>query len=102
MLRKSAWQPIFTAMTAATFCRPCARDGSTRSVTEGLLIENTILRKAKNVVRRYAVGVQHAAFRTAMDDRPFAAGTHPNRNRFHQAAAIAGTVAGCDVHVETA
>ena len=37
-----------------------------------------------------------------MDDRPVAALAHPHSYRLHDAAAIGGSVAGLDVHVEAA
>ena len=38
VLRNRARQAIFTAMAAATVCRPCAREGGARSVPEGLSV----------------------------------------------------------------
>lgn len=55
----------------------------------------------KVVVGRDAVGMECAAFLTAMDDRPFAAASGPNGNRLHSSAAGGGTVAGECIQMQT-
>ena len=46
------------------------------------------------VVRSRAVGAERTTAPASVDDRPFAALTHPDGDRLHDAAAVAGAVAG--------
>lgn len=52
------------------------------------------------VVCRHPVGGQRPAPAAAVDDGPFAAPAHPDRDRFHDAAAVRGPVSGFNIHME--
>ena len=52
------------------------------------------------VVRSHAVGAERTTAPASVDDRPFAALTHPDGDRLHDAAAVAGAVAWLYVHMK--
>lgn len=52
------------------------------------------------VVCRDSIGAQGSTRSAAMDDRPFAAFSHPERYRLHQPAAIGRPVARNDIQMD--
>ena len=52
------------------------------------------------VVRRHTVGTESAAALAAVDDGPFAVFSYPDGDGLHDTAAVRGTVAGLNVHVQ--
>ena len=87
----------FTAHSGGHFFDPFQRE---RRLAQGLHGHTHELHGI--VVRRYPVGAERAAPTAAVDNRPLAALTHPNRNGFHDSAAFRRPVARLYIHVQAA